>query len=163
MRELYDTHVDRVFRLTFRMVGDEDTAQDCTQDAFVKAFRGLDSFRSDSRFSTWIHSIAVHSALNRLRTHKRTRGREVDMTEMPLADSGSRPTDPTLKDRIRTAVDGLSEIYRTVFLMHDVEGYKHSEIAESLDIAVGTSKARLFRARDALRKALGDEVREYVS
>ena len=163
LRQLYDAHVDRIFRLTYRMVGNEDAAQDCTQDAFIKAFASLDSFRSDSRFSTWMHSIAVRSALNCIRSRKRSTGREVDMADVTLTDGSSEPSDPGLRDRIRAAVDGLSDIYRTVFLMHDVEGYKHTEIAESLGIAEGTSKARLFRARDALRKALGDEVREYVS
>jgi len=158
-RILYDTHVDRVYRLTYRMTGSEQTARECTQDAFVRAFNKLDEFRGDSKFSTWVHSIGVNMALNALRSRKRAREVELDRD---IAWNGPRVGDPGLKDRIRAAVDRLPEHFRTVFLMHDLEGYKHTEIAEALDVAVGTSKARLSRARAALRAALGDELKEYV-
>ena len=159
-RALYDDHVDRVFRLTYRMTGSEETATECTQDAFVKAFNKLGEFRGEAKFSTWVHSIGVNMALNALRSRKRTR--EVELNQ-ELAWSGRERGDPTVRDRIRRAVDLLPEHFRTVFLMHDLEGYKHTEIAAALDVAVGTSKARLSRARAALRATLGDELREYVS
>ena len=162
-RTLYDENVERIYRLAFRMTGDDDVARECAQEAFIQAFTQLEEFRRQARFSTWLHSIAVNVTLNWIRRLKRRGAREVDL------DSGKTPrgsqgrSDPTVKDRIGTAVDGLPEIYRTVFLMHDVEGYKHREIAQTLDIAVGTSKARLSRARMTLREHLGDEMREYVS
>ena len=163
-RVLYDDHVDRVFRLSYRMTGDEDVARECTQEAFIRAYRSLGRFQGGSRFSTWIHSIATNVTLNRLRKRKRQAPRELPLDEMePAGASRADRNDPTVRDRIRVAVDGLPEIYRTVFLMHDLEGFKHPEIAGVLDIAVGTSKARLSRARAALRTALGDEMREYVS
>jgi len=162
-RALYDAHVDRIYRLMVRMVGDPDAAQDCTQETFINAFDRLDSFRSDSRFSTWVHAIAVRTALNRLRRRKKSDERDVALNDVSVTDRTPSASDPTVRDRLRRAVDDLSDIYRTVFLMHDVEGYKHSEIAETLDIAVGTSKARLSRARETLRETLGDAVREYVS
>lgn len=169
-RTLYDNHVDRVFRVTYRMTGNEETARECTQETFVRAFNRLSDFRGDAKFSTWLHSIGVNMALNALRSRKRSR--EVGLDNVGLDNVGSDNNvawmgrsggDPTIRDRIKQAVDGLPEHFRTVFLMHDLEGYKHTEIAASLDVAVGTSKARLSRARAALRAALGDELREYVS
>lgn len=159
-RLLYDQHVDRVFRVTYRMTGSEDTAKECTQETFVRAFKNLEGFRGDAKFSTWVHSIGVNMALNALRSRKRGREVELDST---VAWRGTSASDPTLRDRIRQAVDALPDHFRTVFLMHDLEGYKHTEIAAALDVAVGTSKARLSRARAALRAALGDELKEYVS
>jgi len=161
-RELYDAHVDRIYRLVYRMAGEEELARDFTQEAFLRAFRRLDQFRGDAAFSTWLHSVAVSVALNGLRKVDRRRERERGLDDVaPIAVRQARP-EPDLKDRLREAVDGLPDIYRTVFLMHDLEGYKHKEIAEAMDVAVGTSKARLFRAREKLRETLGEAMGEYV-
>jgi RNA polymerase sigma-70 factor (ECF subfamily) len=160
--ELYNQHVDRVYRLTYRMAGDEDLARDFTQEAFVRAYQKLDQFRGDSSFSTWIHSIAVSVSLNGLRKVQRHRARERSLDDAPqLAAAGALP-DPSLKARLKEAIDGLPELYRTVFLMHDLEGYSHREIATALDVAEGTSKARLSRARAKLRGMLGDLAREFA-
>lgn len=161
-RALYDMHVDRVYRLTTRMAGDSELAQDFTQDTFVRAWQRLDGFRGESAFSTWLHSIAVSVSLNGLRQRERHRKREAPIEE---ADTiGRTPTriEPDARRRLHAALDQLAEIYRTVFLMHDLEGYSHDEIAETLGIAQGTSKARLFRARAKLRETLGDAMREYA-
>ncbi len=161
-RTLYDKNVDRVYRLAYRMAGEEDLAMDFTQEAFVKAYQRLDQFRGDAAFSTWLHSITVSVALNGLRKVDRHRKRERSLdAAAPVADS--RPvTEPGVRERIERAVDDLPEIYRTVFLMHDLEGYRHGEIAEALGVAEGTSKARLSRARAKLRAALGDAMQEYA-
>ena len=102
---------------------------DFTQEAFVKAYQRLDQFRGDAAFSTWLHSITVSVALNGLRKVDRHRKRERSLEDAaPVADS--RPvTEPGVRERIERAVDDLPEIYRTVFLMHDLEGYRHGEIA----------------------------------
>jgi RNA polymerase sigma-70 factor (ECF subfamily) len=161
-RALYDENVDRIYRLAYRMAGEEELARDFTQDAFLRAFDRLDQFRGDAAFSTWLHSIAVSVALNGLRKIDRHRKRERSLEDAaPLATKEGK-AEPDLRDRLQAAVDGLPEMYRTVFLMHDLEGYRHKEIAEALDVAVGTSKARLFRARAKLREALGEEMQEYV-
>ena len=161
-RELYDAHVDRIYRLVHRMAGEEELARDFTQEAFLRAFRRLDQFRGDAAFSTWLHSVAVSVALNGLRKVDRRRERERSLDDVaPIAVRRSRP-EPDLKDRLKAAVDALPDIYRTVFLMHDLEGYKHKEIAAAMDVAVGTSKARLFRAREKLRETLGEAMGEYV-
>ena len=161
-RALYDAHVDRVFRLVYRMAGDRDRAQDYTQETFIRAFAKLGEFRGEAALSTWICSIAVSVALNGLRKVKRLRDREVELEVVePGLPGASRPAaDPDLKERLAQAIDGLPEGYRTVFLMHDVEGYTHEEIGQALGVQSGTSKAQLFRARAKLRTALADFARE---
>lgn len=161
-RTLYDRNVDRIYRLMYRMAGEQELAMDFTQEAFVRAYQRLDQFRGDAAFSTWLHSIAVSVALNGLRKIDRHRKRERSLEDAaPLASTRSG-SEPGLRERIERAVDGLPDIYRTVFLMHDLEGYNHGEIARSLGVAEGTSKARLSRARAKLRDALGPAMQEYV-
>ena len=161
-RELYDANVDRIYRLAFRMAGEEDLARDFTQEAFIRAYQKLDQFRGDSSFSTWLHAIAVSVSLNGLRKVQRHRARERTLDEAPDLALATPPTDPAIKTRLKEAIDGLPELYRTVFLMHDLEGYSHHEIAGALDVAEGTSKARLSRARAKLRDRLGDFAEEYA-
>jgi RNA polymerase sigma-70 factor (ECF subfamily) len=164
LRELYDTHVDRVYRLAYRMCGDDELAQDATQAAFVRAFQRLDQFRGEAAFSTWMHRVTTSVTLNEIRKKKRHASRERALDEgLNRPAGGPRRLEPDVRDRLRMAVDELPEIYRTVFLMHDLEGYRHEEIADALDMAVGTSKARLSRARQRLRDALGDIKEDIVS
>lgn len=161
-RELYDANVDRVYRLAFRMAGREDLAKDFAQEAFLRAYQKLAQFRGDAAFSTWLHSITVSVCLNGLRKVDRHRDRERDIEDAAHIGSHDAEPTPVLRKRLRVAVDGLPDIYRTVFLMHDLEGYNHREIAETLDVAEGTSKARLSRARAKLRDVLGDLAEEYA-
>ncbi len=153
-RELYERHVDRIYRLAHRMTGDETMAEDCTQETFIRAFDRLAGFREQAAFSTWLHSIAVSVVLNSLRKVKRLRSRETE-----LADAGPAAATPAvdgaLKIALHRAIDALPDGLRLVFLMHDLEGYKHEEIAAVLDLPVGTSKSRLAHARAELRSALG--------
>lgn len=162
-RALYDAHVDRVYRLAYRMSGDEDLAQDFTQDTFIRAFARLKEFRGDSAFSTWLHTVAVSVILNGLRKVKRLRERETDLDDAAGVGVVPGAAEPDLKDRLRRAVDGLAEHHRLVFVMHDVEGFTHEEIGQVLDIPEGTSKARLFRARAALREKLADFAGEWAT
>ena len=159
---LYEMNVDRTYRLAYRMAGDEDLAMDFTQEAFVRAWQRLDTFRGDAAFSTWLHSITVSVALNGLRKVDRHRKRERSLEDAAPVESKRTTVEPGVRDRIQEAVDGLPEIYRTVFLMHDLEGYSHGEIASALGVAEGTSKARLSRARSKLRETLGPAMQEYV-
>ncbi len=155
-RELYDAHVDRVYRLVYRMVDDVHRAQDYTQEAFIRAFRRLADFRGESALSTWLCSIAISVTLNGLRSFKRTREREVGIDDVPAVGVRTVEAEPDLKVRLTHAIDRLPNGYRTVFVMHDVEGYTHVEIAAALGVQPGTSKAQLFRARARLREALAD-------
>jgi RNA polymerase sigma-70 factor (ECF subfamily) len=161
-RELYEAHVDRVYRLAFRLAGDEDLARDFTQDTFIRAFERLHEFRGESAFSTWLHAIALSVALNGLRKVKRMR-REVSLEEGLEVAGTVRRAEPDLKERLAAAIDALPEGYRTVFVMHDVEGFTHEEIGSALGVESGTSKAQLFRARAKLRDALAEFAGEWVS
>jgi len=162
-RALYDAHVERIYRLVHRMAGDADLAADFTQETFIRAFDRLDQFRGDSSLATWLHTIAVSVALNGMRKVKRIRARTDNIEETP--DLAVRPTGFTadLKTRLHSAIDALSEKLRPVFVMHDVEGYTHEEIAGTLGIPVGTSKARLFDARAKLRLALAAFAGDHIA
>jgi len=162
-RALYDAHVDRVYRLCYRIAnGDRDLAQDFTQETFVRAFRRLAEFRGEAALSTWLHSIAVSVALNGMRSVKRWQERETALDEAQPVGTVDRRAEPDLKQRLRRAIAELPELYRVVFVMYDVEGYTHNEIAAVLDIPSGTSKARLSRARAQLRVSLAQFAGEWA-
>jgi RNA polymerase sigma-70 factor (ECF subfamily) len=155
--------VDRVYRLVYRMAGDDELARDFTQETFIRAFDRLATFREEARLSTWLYAIATSVALNGLRKVKRFRQREIGLEAAEGVTGGARRAEPDLKTRLRGAIDALPDKYRMVVLMHDVEGYTHEEIAAVLQIEVGTSKAQLSRARGKLRAALADFAGEWVS
>jgi RNA polymerase sigma-70 factor, ECF subfamily len=159
-RTLYDAHVDRVFRLVYRMAGDLHQAQDYTQETFIRAFSRLRDFRGEAALSTWLGSIAMSVTLNGLRKVRRLNQREVALDDVVPLGQAKREAEPDLKLRLRQAIDDLPEGYRAVFVMHDVEGYTHEEIASSLGVHPGTSKAQLFRARARLRESLADFAKE---
>ena len=162
-RMLYDAHVDRVYRLAYRMTGDETLARDLTQDAFVRAFDRIDGYRGDAALSTWLHSVTTSVVLNGLRKVRRIREREADLDDAKGAVSEDGRSEPGLRERLQAAISGLPDGYRKVFLMHDVEGYTHQEIARALGVAEGTSKAQLSRARAKLRAELADYAEEWVA
>ncbi len=153
-RAFYERHVDRVYRLCARMTGRDDLAKECTQDVFVRAFERIDAFRGESALGTWLHAIAVSVVLNTLRRHKRVESRHADLDAAATHHAAVVEAEPDLKVRLREAIDALPTGYRTVFLMHDVEGFTHEEIGVALGVAAGTSKTQLFHARRKLREAL---------
>lgn len=160
-RALYDAHVERVYRLIYRLAGREDLARELTQDTFVRAFAGLEGYRGDSAFGTWLHAIAVSVSLNEFKRRKRVRLREAPLDEAMTVAHRGPVTDPLLRDRLAAAVGALPEGCRTVFMMHDAEGYTHEEIGDALGISAGTSKAQLSRARAKLRIALAGFEQEW--
>lgn len=162
-RRLYDAHVDRVYRLCYRFAGEDHLARDFTQEAFVRAFERLDTFRGEAAFGTWLCSIATSVALNGLRQVKRFRGREVALDEELRTTEGRSRVEPDLKEKLERAIDALPEGYRAVFIMHDLEGYTHEEIGEILGVHPGTSKSQLSRARAKLRAGLAEYAGEWAS
>lgn len=162
-RTLYDAHVDRIYRLTYRLTGLEQLARELTQDTFVRAFASIEGFRGDSAFGTWLHTIAVSVTLNVLKRRKRERGREAPLEEALMMTGTAPVSDPILRDRLMTAVNALPEGCRTVFMMHDAEGFTHEEIAAALGVTPGTSKAQLSRGRAKLRIALAQFSEEWKS
>lgn len=160
MRRLYDRYAPRVFAVVRRMAGDDDLAQDYAQDAWMRAFRALPSFRGDARFSTWIHRIAVNSALQAMRQGRRKDGREESLADN--IPEGSTPGDTLLERRLEEAMDRLPQGMREILVLHDVEGYTHEEIADALGIAPGTSKSQLFKARVRMRGLLTGSIRTHL-
>jgi RNA polymerase sigma-70 factor, ECF subfamily len=162
-RLLYDTHVDRVYRLIFRLTGRTDMARELTQDTFVRAFAGLHDFRGESALGTWLHTIAVSVTLNEMKRVKRASAREAPLDEALTISRSAPSSDPILKQRLAMAIAALPDGCRAVFVMHDVEGFTHEEIAEALGVTAGTSKAQLSRSRGKLRLALADLAEEWKS
>jgi RNA polymerase sigma-70 factor (ECF subfamily) len=160
-RTLYDAHARRIHRLVFRLCGDEEMARDYTQDTFVRVFQKLSTFRGESAFATWVYRIAVTVTLNGMRKERRLRRYSDDLdvaAELPAAPSST--IEPDLRARLASAIEALPESCRVSVILHDIEGYTHLEIAGMLGIAEGTSKARLFDARNRLRKALSQFTKE---
>ncbi len=151
-RQFYDLHVDRIYRLAYRMTRDDTMARDFTQETFVRAFERLAGFRGESALSTWLYAIGVSIILNGMRKVKRYRRHETDLEAAEHVAARQTGGDSVLRLRLQDAMDRLSDGYRAVLVMHDMEGYKHDEIATILGIPVGTSKARLSRARESLRE-----------
>lgn len=162
-RQLYDAHIGAVHRLAMRMTGDEALAQEAAQDAFVRAFRSLDRFRGEAAFSTWIHRIAISATLNIIKGRKRWRAKRAEIEEANSVAVQPRFTDPDLKAKLHAAIDALPDVYRTVFVLHEVEERNHEEIGGLLGIPSGTSKARLSVARSKLRDALREFEGEWIS
>lgn len=162
-RELYDTHVDRVYRICFRFAGEDHLAQDFTQETFVRAFSRIDTFRGEAAFGTWIGSIATTVSLNGLRKVKRFRTRETELDDELRTKAPVSRIEPDLRAKLHRAIDDLPDGYRTVFILHDLEGYTHEEIGDMLGVQSGTSKSQLFRARNKLRDALAEHAGEWAS
>jgi RNA polymerase sigma-70 factor, ECF subfamily len=149
---LYRSHVGRVYSLVRRMLNDDDV-DEVAQDVFVRAWQKLGTFRGEAAFGTWLHRLAVNVILGRRETLgiRRKRYLEGDAA-LELIPAG-RPG-PELTMDFETAMARLPDGAREVFVLHDVEGYRHEEIAEMLGLATGTSKSQLHRARMALRRHL---------
>lgn len=151
--QLYRDNVGRVFALCRRMCGETSQAEELTQEAFVRAWQRLSTFRGDSAFSTWLHRLTVNVVLGHLRT--RSRRGEKELPELERCDTGSQVHhEPGLAVDLERAISSLPDRARTVFVLHDVEGYRHREIAQLAGMAEGTSKAQLHRARKLLREVL---------
>jgi RNA polymerase sigma-70 factor (ECF subfamily) len=152
-RVLYDAHVGRVYAICLRMARNRTEAEEHTQDVFVRAWERLASFRSESAFSTWLHRLAVNEVLQSRRAAGR-RSARVTLVEDPAALDGAARSALLSSPDLERAIAGLPDGARAVFVLHDVEGYQHDEIARMSGIAEGTSKAQLHRARRLLREAL---------
>jgi RNA polymerase sigma-70 factor (ECF subfamily) len=159
--DLFELHKRRVYSLCLRMTGNTVEAEDLTQDAFIQAFRKLSTFRGDSAFSTWLYRVAVNTVLMKLRSKQ---VREVSLNE-PSTDEPSSPQREVRHDDLdllgavdRIALDrAIKELpkgCRTIFVLHEVEGYQHHEIAKLLHCSLGNSKSQLHKARLKIREIL---------
>lgn len=153
MRLLWNQHAPHVDAIVRRLTADADLAQDVAQEVWIQIFRALPSWRGDAKFSTWVHRVAVNRTLNALR-----RSRRQGLMETTIEDDSAVVEQDSersmLAQTIEEATRKLSPGARTVFLLHDVEGYTHEEIAQELGITSGGSKSQLFKARAKLRRLL---------
>jgi RNA polymerase sigma-70 factor (ECF subfamily) len=153
MRQLWLRHSPHIDAVVRRLCGDHDVAADIAQEVWIQIFRALPQYRGDSQFGTWAHRIAVNRTLNALRKTRRLAKIEVEVDE----ESATVDIDPDrtlMMQTIEGAAARLSPGARAVFLLHDVEGFTHEEIAERLGITSGGSKSQLFKARAKLRTLL---------
>jgi RNA polymerase sigma-70 factor (ECF subfamily) len=156
--ELYRRHYRRVYALTLRMMGNPTEAEDMTQDVFLQLFNKVGMFRGESAFTTWLHRMTVNQVLMHFRKKSTRSELLTDEGETPvqIVKGTENPRNAPVIDRIglENALKQLPNGYRTVFVLHDVEGYEHYEIAEMLGIAEGTSKSQLHKARLKLRQLI---------
>lgn len=164
---LFNAHKTKIYSLCLRMTSNTAEAEDLTQDAFLQAFRKLATFRGDSALSTWLYRVAVNTVL----MHMRKKGLRPVSLDQPIEqqDGAVKREQGKLDDRLSGSVDrialarAMKELptgYRTIFVMHEVKGYEHHEIARLLRCSVGNSKSQLHKAKTRMRELLGIERRE---
>ena len=155
---IYERYHRRTYSLTLRMTGSQTEAEDLTQEVFIQLFRKIGSFRGDSAFSTWLHRLTVNQVLMYFRRRSVKNEKVSDDGEMPeqMVHGSANPNRMQVVDRIaiKNAVAQLPNGYKSVFMLHDVEGYEHEEVARRLGISIGTSKSQLHKARLKLRMLL---------
>ena len=155
---VYQAHLGRVYNLARRMAGPE-SADELTQDVFVRVWQKLATFRGESSFATWLHRLAVNVIIERFRTLGAARDRFLSDSEPVLEMAPARRTEHMdLSMDLQAAIEQLPHGARQVFVLHDVEGYKHEEIGDILGVSPGTSKSQLHRARQTLRGLLARKV-----
>jgi RNA polymerase sigma-70 factor (ECF subfamily) len=160
IREIYRTYSPRVYAIVKRLAADDGLAEDWAQEAWVRIFRALGSFRGEARFTTWLHRIAVNSALHGRRWRERRIRHEAPMLEsMPAR---ARNDETLLRMKLERAMQQLPDRMRQVLVLHDIEGYTHEDIAEFLGVTTGTSKSQLFKARARMRELLRPAYEERV-
>lgn len=154
---LYQKYKNSVFNTAFRMCNHQQTAEDITQTTFLRVFRKIDSFRGEAAFSSWLYRITVNVCMNHFRKEK---GKKNTLAKGTVLEDDHQQAMKAndekinLKPHLEKAIAALPAGYRMVFLLHDVQGYNHSEIAQMMQIAVGTSKSQLHKARMELRRVL---------
>ena len=158
---LVRTYENKIYHLALRMCGSADEAADIAQEAFLAAWRGLPSFRGDSGFATWLYRLTSNAAIDYLRRQKKQRGdMSLDDEELGLdaVDTGPGPQDAAERTEVRSVVAAglqeLSEGHRQVLVLREIQGLSYEEIADVLEVDLGTVKSRISRARSALRKIL---------
>jgi RNA polymerase sigma-70 factor (ECF subfamily) len=151
---LYRRNVGRVYAVCLRLLADEGRAEELTQDAFVRAWQRLGSFEGRSAFSSWIHRVAVNLVIDALRARIARTAFEISVDEATAAREAAAPADVCAAIDLDRAIASLPAGARAVYVLHEIEGYRHEDIAELIGVEPGTSKAQLHRARALLRRAL---------
>ncbi|GMR14297.1 MAG: sigma-70 family RNA polymerase sigma factor [Gemmatimonadota bacterium] len=152
--DVYRASVGRIYALCLRMSGDSTAAEELTQDVFVRAWQNLGSFRGESRFTTWLHRLAVNLVLQDRRSKGRRRAREKPVADLDRYGRHARRAMPGTRVDLERAIAGLPPKARNVLVLRDVQGYKYEEIAKLTGVSLGTIKAQIHRARALVREAL---------
>ena len=152
--EVYRAHYRRVYALTLRMTCDPDRAEELTQDVFVRVWQTLSTFRGESQLGTWIHTVAVRTTLQHLRSESRREARVMTTDDLSRYGAEARRAMPEARIDLERAIARLPPGARTVLLLHDVEGHLYEDIAKMLGVTVGTVKSQLHRARRLMMEAL---------
>ncbi len=164
--ELYQLYKDRVFNIAYRMANSQQDAEDITQMAFVRVFKKIDSFRGESAFSSWVYRLTVNICINHFRREKRKKELVVhELSELATNLKILKTNEQTskMKPFLEKAIRALPAGYRMIFVLYDIEGYKHEEIAEMMNISEGTSKSQLHKARKELKQYLEPYLAMYQS
>ena len=168
---IYSLHSRRVYALCLRMVGNTAEAEDLTQDAFMQLFRKIGTFRGESAFSTWMHRLSVNVVLMKLRK-KKLAETSIEETNDPDDESSGLRRELGAPDLLLTgsidrvhlerAIEQLPPGYKQVFVLHDIQGFEHNEIAGLMDCSIGNSKSQLHKARMRLRELLQESIRDQM-
>jgi RNA polymerase sigma-70 factor, ECF subfamily len=168
--ELVRRYQDRLYNAVFRFLNDAEDAQDVTQEAFLSAWQALSRFKGDAKFFTWIYRIAINHAIDLKRKQKISQGLEVHLNDeiQPVATSTSnRPEDAAERreegEKLRKALNLLSPEHRMVLILKDIDGMKYEEMADTLEVPIGTIRSRLHRARFELRDILERQEEQSVT
>jgi RNA polymerase sigma-70 factor (ECF subfamily) len=151
---LYNAHLHGVYAICMRMTANPSRAEELTQQTFVRAWQRLGQFRGEGGFAGWLRRMAINVVLGDSRANARRHRRETEAEAAVPFPATGRSTEPVGAIDLEQAIEKLPTRARHVFVLHDIEGYRHDEIARTLNVAVGTSKAQLHRARKLLREAL---------
>jgi len=168
---IYSLHSRRVYALCLRMVGNTAEAEDLTQDAFMQLFRKIGTFRGESAFSTWLHRLSVNVVLMKLRK-KKLAETSIEETNDPDDESSGLRRELGAQDlllsgsidrvHLERAIEQLPPGYKQVFVLHDIQGFEHNEIAVLMDCSIGNSKSQLHKARMRLRELLQESIRDQM-
>jgi RNA polymerase sigma-70 factor (ECF subfamily) len=154
--ELIDRYKARIYHTTLRILGNREDAEEAAQDTFVRAYRGLENFRKEATFSTWIYRICVNTCLNLLESRKRFKAQDIDSTpveDLPFIESAESDfAEEDLQARIFSTMEKLPAKYRTVLVLYHIQHLAYQEIAEIMQMPMGSVKTHLFRARAMLRE-----------
>ncbi len=156
--QIYENHYRRVYALCWRMLADKDSAEDVCQEVFVQLWQKISNFRGESKFATWLHSVATNTVLGHLRKQKNWIQRIFSIEEQTIVEASEELIDDSSSLALDNKIQQLPERARLVFVLFAVEGYRHEEIAKMLNMAVGSSKSQYHRAKSLLRESLSEQL-----
>jgi RNA polymerase sigma-70 factor, ECF subfamily len=153
-KSLYDLHKEKLYNVIYRILGNHEDAEDTLQEVFIIVYQKIATFRGEASFATWLHRIAVNACLNKVRKSKPINKSELSENEIIRDPHSIKPSAQMTSIILDQEIQVLPPGYRTIFILYEVEGFTHEEIAKILDISSGTSKSQLSRAKQHLKKRL---------